>query len=128
MTAELPQPQDPGEPEGKYIRIIKLILSSQVGGWFMACLVFAVVAKWVLDDRAKTYDQLKVVTTSLIEEIRRGKPEMMKLLDRAEAVMDKNSENMDRSRQLLEDIAPRIKNIENQVDHEYKQDQNQNRL
>lgn len=39
--------------------VIKNVLQSQVGGWIMACLLFAIVAWWMSEDRATVYEDLR---------------------------------------------------------------------
>ena len=43
---------------GKWLDLVKTIINSQIGGWIIACVVFAIMARWVIQDRAAVYAEL----------------------------------------------------------------------
>ena len=111
---------------GNLIEALKTILQSQVGGWIIACVLFAFLARWVIKDRAEVYSDLaKLRETAMpaILENRRVTLESQIILNETKKISSENQEILQEIRSMmnlpmqnqrtLEDILQRLKKTQN---------------
>jgi hypothetical protein len=73
-----------------WAEILKAIMASQVGGWVIACIVFAFVIRWVIHDRAEVYK------------------DVANLRDKAMPAIVVTEETVLRNEKLLQEIARKV--------------------
>lgn len=75
---------DNGKSLSKVLQVIH-----HLGGWTLASIVFVIASKFVWDDRARTYDELRETNEALVAEIRNSRKDITGVVrSNTEAITD----------------------------------------
>ena len=89
---------------GKWSDVVKAVLTSQIGGWLVACIIFFIVARWALRDRTAVYEELSNLrsnVTPMIVDTKAMTVENNRLVHEVKTMLLKNQQTLEEVEEIM---------------------------